>query len=149
MSEFREEIERARKEHQEVRYPGDLGAEVLNGQSMRLGYGTKPPRHWLFWTSIGSLGAMAATVAIVMWRVQPAGVPCAEPLQAVAFQPRAAEDFSIVPELAGAKLVPSGGDVVPSEGGETAYTMPAMPSFPSMDDAMKSAGSDPKKSSNS
>jgi hypothetical protein len=149
MSELRKEIEEGRREHREVRYPGDLGADVLGVRSMRLGYATKPRRHWMFWANVGALGAVAATVAVVMFRVQPAvivkNVDGYQPTVAVAIQPRGEDEFSVVPELAGATLVPQGSlvpqgeSIVPSM--ETAVTVPAMPSFPSMSDVIDSATS--------
>ena len=146
MSELRKEIEEGRREHREVRYPGDLGADVLGVQSMRLGYGTKPRTHWMTWVNWGALGAVAATVVIVMVRLEPGRVattvaenalPNHQVGMQVAIGPREDEEFSVVPVLAGGTLVPQGESVVPSM--ETAVTVPAMPSFPSMSEVIDSA----------
>ena len=140
MSDLREQLERAKREHGEVRYPGDLGADVLGVRSMRLGYATTPRRTWLMWANVGALGAVAATVALVMFRTTPTAVmnPTeGQPTAVVAMQPRGADEFSVVPVLAGGTLVPQGGDVVPSV--QTAVTVPGMPSFPSMSDVLNSA----------
>lgn len=150
MSELRKQLEQGRREHRDLRYPGDLAADLLHVRPTRLGYGHTPRRGWLFWTNVGALGAVAATVALVMWRVQPESVVHREGAkpnhQIVAtanqWQPRADDEFSIVPQLAGATLTPradesSGGTAVPAA--PTAGMMPAMPSFPSLSDVMKSA----------
>ena len=157
MSELRKRLEQGRREHREVRYPGDLGAELLGVRSMRIGR-QGPRRGWMMWTSLGALGAVAATVAVVMMRVEPAKVstttgigkrPTTAPVVTVAAAaaPPGADEFSIVPTLAGASLVPQG-SVVPAEGEsvvpsstgvQTAVTVPAMPRFPSLSDVMKSA----------
>ena len=147
MSELRKQLEQGRREQQEIRYPGDLAADLLHVPPTRLGYGHTPRRGWLFWTNVGALGAVAATVAVVMWRVQPGSVvdrENAKPNQIVAtvdqWQPRADDEFSIVPQLAGATLTPradeSAGEAsVPAA--PTVGMMPAMPSFPSLSEVMR------------
>lgn len=145
MSELRKQLEQGRREHQEVRYPGDLAADLLHVQPMRLGYGHTPRRGWLFWTNVGALGAVAATVAIVMLRTPAAYQPIKQESAPVAvWTPPADDEFSIVPQLAGATLTPradetAGEGIVPAAA--TAGTMPAIPSFPSLSDVMKSADS--------
>lgn len=140
MSELRNHLDEARREHHAARYPGDLATDLLGVQPTRLGYANTPRRHWLFWTNIGALGAIAATVTIVLWR-QPAATNLTattdeRPTVAVS-QPQEEEEFTIVPRLAGATLTPQGASLVPSA--ETAGTFPAMPSFPSMTDVLNSA----------
>jgi hypothetical protein len=110
---------------------------------MRLGYGRTPRRGWLFWTNVGALGAVAATVAIVLWRTPTVSHdPVHSPV--AVWQPRADDEFSIVPQLAGATLTPradesAGEGIVPAA--PTAGMMPAMPSFPSLSEVMNSADS--------
>jgi hypothetical protein len=137
MSELREQLEQGKAGYREARYPGDLAADVLGVRPARLMYGTRPRRHWTVWASVGGLGAVAATVAVVMWRAEPAALTPPTEVAVVSPVPlRGDEEFSVVPELAGASLVPQGGGVVIS--GETASLVPAVPSFPSMSDVLES-----------
>lgn len=158
MSELRKQLELAAEQHQSLRYPGDLGADLLGASSMRLDYAKTQRKHWMFWATLGATGAIAATIMLALMHV-PANnrmaVKSNLPQLAVKTTETASkskeEDFTVVPKTStvsmlsevsmsaekGLSVVPKDVSVVPN--GETAFSMPAMPSFPSMGEVLDSA----------
>ena len=70
MSDLRKQLDAARREYREMRYPGDLASDVL-----------RPVRHWGRWLAVGGAIAAAAAIALVI-RLQLAEQPTTGIVQA-------------------------------------------------------------------
>jgi hypothetical protein len=125
MSEFREQLQSAKREYADARYAGDLAADLFGRHSGRPSYVLR--------ISLAVAGiAAAVALFLTLYKVlSPDGLPTDGPMHPqIATTGSQMLDLTL-PAMPASPTLPEGTTLVPSF--DKSLTLPAMPSFPSLD----------------
>jgi hypothetical protein len=135
MNDLRPQLDRAKAQYDQLKYPGDLASDVLPSSAGRI---------WPTIVTIATL-AVAAMIAVAIWMNVPSHTPShtvatnapasKSPDQSPVVQKSASPTTSVINEMTD---FPAGVTIVPTM---DSMGLSEIPTMPSLDDMMKSATS--------